>query len=88
MLSLPEANGYYICLLLFRGRGKLQESNALLKTGKVKTVTADGKLTASSEGSNSTVDLSHKCSEVITLVNMCFERNVDGLMVAVCQCLY
>ena len=34
-----------------------------------------------------TVDVSHKCSRVITLVKMCFERNVDDLVAAVCQCL-
>jgi len=34
VLSLPEANGDYICLLPFRGRGRLQESNVFSEKEK------------------------------------------------------
>lgn len=84
-VSLPQANSYYICLLLCSGREKRQESNALLKTGMAKNTDswrkADSRLSKE-------LQLLIFLTRAVRWLRTGFERNVDGLMVAACRCLY
>lgn len=84
-VSLPQANSYYICLLLCSSREKRQESNALLKTGMAKNTDSWRKADSRLSGE---LQLLIFLTRAVRWLRTGFERNVDGLMVAACQCLY